>query len=162
MRPSAAKLYGAIYEENSGVTRFVLCSLAEQTMTKETEVDLWKLEGKVHVWTIEHIFPQGDKIPESWVTMIADGDKEKAKELQTRYVHTLGNLTITRFNSTLGNKSFLDKRDRTDSEGRAVGYKNELKLNEDLANAETWSVAQIEARTEKLVEQTMKLIRFKL
>ncbi len=35
--------------------------------------------------------------------------------------------------------------------------KNGLKLNEDLAAAETWTVAQIEARTQKLVAQAMRL-----
>ena len=72
------KLESAIYEENAGVTRFVLCALAEQSMTKETLVDLWKYEGKLFVWTIEHIFPQGDNIPTSWVDMIAEGDSRKA------------------------------------------------------------------------------------
>lgn len=151
------KLEGAIYEENVGVTRFVLCALAEQSMTKETWVDLWKYEGKLFVWTIEHIFPQGDNIPASWVTMIADGDAKKAKAIQETHVHKLGNLTISGFNSALGNKSFKDKRDRTDSEGRAVGYKNGLKLNAELAIAEAWSVPQIEARTITLVDQVVKL-----
>jgi hypothetical protein len=152
-----SKLEGAIYEENVGVTRFILCALAEQSMTKETWVDLWKYEGKLFVWTIEHIFPQGDNIPASWVTMIADGDAKKAKAIQETHVHKLGNLTISGFNSALGNKSFKDKRDRTDSEGRAVGYKNGLKLNAELAIAEAWSVAQIEARTITLVDQVVKL-----
>ncbi len=154
-----SKLLGPIYEENFGVTRFVLCSLAEQAMTKENWVDLWQVEGKLHVWTVEHIFPQGDSIPSSWVDMMADGDKEKAKELQNRYVHTLGNLTISRFNSTLSNRSFIDKRDRTDSQGRAIGYKNKLSLNDELATANAWSVEQIEARTNKLVQHTMSLFR---
>ena len=100
-------------------------------MTKETWVDLWKYEGKLFVWTIEHIFPQGENIPASWVTMIADGDAKKAKAIQEIHVHKLGNLTISGFNSALGNKSFKDKRDRTDSKGREVGYKNGLKLNAD-------------------------------
>jgi hypothetical protein len=152
-----SKLLGPIYEENFGVTRFVLCSLAEQAMTKETEVNLWEVQNKLHVWTVEHVFPQGEAIPTSWMEMMADGDAEKAKELQNRYVHTLGNLTITRFNSTLGNRSFIDKRDRTDNKGRAIGYKNKLSLNDDLATAEKWSAAQLEARTLKLVKQTMRL-----
>ena len=71
------KLEGPIYDENAGVTRFVLCALAEQSMTKETWVDLWKLEDKQFVWTIEHIFPQGENIPRVWVDMIADGDEKK-------------------------------------------------------------------------------------
>jgi len=153
------KLEGAIYEENSWVTRFVLCALAEQAMTKETQVDLWRFENKLFVWTIEHIFPQGENIPKSWVEMMGGGDEKKAKEAQQTHVHKLGNLTISGFNSALGNKSFDEKRDRTDRQGRAVGYKNGLKLNEDLATAKTWSVKQIDSRTSKLVDQVMDLFR---
>ena len=123
------KLEGPIYEENAGVTRFILCALAEQAMTKETWLDLWRFEHKQFVWTIEHIFPQGENIPQSWVAMIAAGDQQKAREAQQTHVHKLGNLTISGFNSALGNKSFVEKRDRTDRQGRAVGYKNGLKLD---------------------------------
>ena len=153
------RLEGAIYDENSWVARFVLCALAEQAMTKETWVDLWRTEKKKFIWTIEHIFPQGPNIPEPWVKMIAGGDEKKAKEIQQTHVHKLGNLTISVFNSALGNKSFGEKRDRTDRQGRSVGYKNGIKLNEDLAAADAWSVAQIEARTKKLVDHTMKLFQ---
>jgi hypothetical protein len=153
------KLNGPIYEENSGVTRFILCALAEQAMTKESWVDLWRFENKQFVWTIEHIFPQGENIPQSWITMIADGDEIKAKEIQQTHVHKLGNLTISGFNSALGNKSFEDKRDRVDRQGRAVGYKNGLKLNEDLATAAGWSVDQIDSRTDKLVQQVTQLFK---
>ncbi|HHY1015341.1 TPA: DUF262 domain-containing protein [Klebsiella michiganensis] len=153
------KLEGPIYEDNSGVTRFILCALAEQAMTKESWVDLWRFENKQFVWTIEHIFPQGENIPQSWITMIADGDEIKAKEIQQTHVHKLGNLTISGFNSALGNKSFEDKRDRVDRQGRAVGYKNGLKLNEDLAASAGWSVVQIDSRTDKLVQQVTQLFK---
>jgi hypothetical protein len=126
-------------------------------MTKETWVDLWVKEGKQFLWTIEHIFPQGGTIPAAWVAMMGGGDEMKAKALQDSHVHKLGNLTISGFNSTLGNKSFLDKRDRTDSKGRAVGYRNGLKLNAELAATETWSTEQIDARTTILANQVMKL-----
>ena len=151
------KLEGSIYAENSGVTRFILCALAEQGMTKESWVDLWKHEGKLLVWTIEHIFPQGNNIPTSWVAMMAEGDAKKAKSIQESHVHKLGNLTISGFNSALSNKSFKDKRDRTDSKGREVGYKNGLKLNAELATAEAWSVMKIEERTTMLADQVMSL-----
>lgn len=149
------KLEGPIYEENANATRFILCALEEQYMTRETWVDLWKMDGKQYVWTIEHIFPQGENIPKAWVAMIADGDKELAVEHQRNHVHKLGNLTITGFNSALGNKSFEDKRDRMDRKGRPVGFRNGLKLNQDLANAETWSVKQISSRTKKLVDKAV-------
>lgn len=153
------KLEGPIYEENSGVTRFILCALAEQAMTKESWVDLWRFENKQFVWTIEHIFPQGENIPQPWITMIAGGDEKKAKEIQQNHVHKLGNLTISGFNSALGNKSFEDKRDRMDRQGHAVGYKNGLKLNEDLAIAASWSVDRIDLRTDKLVQQVTQLFK---
>ncbi|MCH8491129.1 MAG: DUF262 domain-containing protein, partial [Oceanicaulis sp.] len=54
------KLEGPIYEENSWVARFILCTLAEQHMTRESNVDLWRVDKKQFVWTIEHIFPQGE------------------------------------------------------------------------------------------------------
>lgn len=153
------KLQGQIYEENSGVTRFILCALAEQTMTKETWVDLWRIENKKFVWTIEHIFPQGENIPQPWINMIAAGDEKKAMKIQQTHVHKLGNLTISGFNSALGNKSFKDKRDRVDRQGLQVGYKNGLKLNEDLATATSWSVEQIDLRTNKFVQQVIKLFK---
>jgi hypothetical protein len=151
------KLEGPIYEENAGVSRFVLCALAEQSMNKENWVDLWKYDGKLFVWTIEHIFPQGENIPETWVAMIADGDANLARARQVTHVHKLGNLTISGFNSALGNRSFQDKRDRTDNKGREIGYKNGLRLNAELATAQSWSVSQIDARTITLVDQVMRI-----
>jgi len=150
-------LQGAIYEENFGVTRFVLTALAEKEMTRESWVDLWRIENKHSVWTIEHIFPQGENIPQAWVDMIAKGDYQLAKSIQKTLVHTLGNLTISGYNSALGNKSFIEKRDRTDTKGRFVGYKNGLKLNDDLADASEWTKDKIEARTLKLAAVTAEI-----
>ena len=126
-------------------------------MTKETFVDLWQYDKKQHLWSIEHIFPQGENIPQAWVSMIADGDISKANLYREDYAHTIGNLTISGFNSTLSNKSFEDKRDRVNNSGNYVGYKNGLKLNEDLKDETSWTIEKIKSRTEKLVTQTMKL-----
>jgi Protein of unknown function (DUF1524) len=81
------------------------------------------------------------------------GGAETAKAAQDVEVHRLGNLTITAYNSTLGNKSFAEKRDRTDKEGRNIGYKNGLALNKGLADKEAWTVADIDERTMQLAEQ---------
>ena len=155
------KLRGAIYSENMGVTRFLLCALAKKGMTVETQVDLWRMnDSNQFVWTIEHIFPQGHNIPEHWVQMIAGGDADKAKEIQTLYVHTLGNLTITGYNSTLSNRRFEDKKNHKDSNGNYIGYRNGLNLNEDVCDKEEWTLDAIKARTNKLVMNI--LTEFKL
>ncbi|MCG3880116.1 DUF262 domain-containing protein [Psychrobacter sp. Ps6] len=149
-------LKGPIYEDNKAVCRFVLCALEESRMTRETQVDLWALKGKKYIWTIEHIFPQGDNIPIDWVEMIADGDTELAEEYRQAYVHCLGNLTISGYNSALGNKSFEDKKNRVDKQGRKVGYNNGLYLNESLIEQDSWSVQKIEDRTDRLVAEIME------
>lgn len=150
-------LSGDLYEDNSWVCRFILCAIEESMMTKEKQVDLWAVEGKQYVWTIEHVFPQGANIPDAWVDMLAGGDKELAEQYRQSHVHKIGNLTISGYNSTLGNKSFVEKRDRINRDKRAVGYKNGLYLNHKLALAEAWSVEQIEQRTAELVDKTLTL-----
>lgn len=148
-------LKGPIYEDNKAVCRFVLCALEEARMTRETQVDLWALKGKQYVWTIEHIFPQGDNIPDSWVKMIADGDAALAEQYRQTYAHCLGNLTISGYNSALGNKSFAEKQSRLDSQGREVGYNNGLYLNQALATENSWTVDKLKARTDLLVAEVM-------
>ena len=160
------RLNGDIYKENTGAARFILCALAQKYMTKETWADLWeykqyeKSNKNVFIWTIEHIFPEGENIPDAWVNMIAGGNRELANEYLQKYVHKLGNLTITGYNSALSNYSFEQKRDRTNKEGKFIGYKNGLEINNDLAEKESWTVEDIEERTEKLVIEVVKLFKF--
>ena len=125
------RLEGPIYVENTDVARFELATLAEDAMTKETKTDLWVQEKGHYVWTIEHVLPQGANLPAAWIEML--GDTAAAVEVQEVDVHRLGNLTITAYNSTLSNNAFTDKRDRVDSAGRLIGYRNGLSLNSSLA-----------------------------
>lgn len=152
------RLSGPIYDENKGTVRFILCMLAKKGMTREKQQDLWaKYDSGQYKWTVEHIFPQGTNIPDCWVDMIANGDCEKAKEYQNTYVHTLGNLTITGYNSTLSNKSFQEKKERKDSTTDAyIGYKNGLNLNSDVCDKDRWTVDIIKERTQFLVAQIKK------
>jgi hypothetical protein len=151
------RLEGAIYDENTDVARFILVALSEQAMTRETYKDLWTQEKGHFVWTIEHILPQGAHLPDSWKDMLGGGDAAAAA--QETDVHRLGNLTITAYNSTLSNKAFHEKRDRTDSAGRFIGYKNGLGLNAQLAAKDAWTVQDITARTKELADQAVALFQ---
>ena len=153
------RLEGPVYSENTDAVRFILCAIAEKEMNRERWTDLWATDKKQYFWTIEHIFPQGQKIPKKWVDMIASGDQQKAEEIQAHYVDRIGNLTITGFNSTLSNKSFIEKRDRTDKKGVYVGYKNGLYLNKDLSECTEWTVDSIQRRTKWLVNEALDLFR---
>lgn len=149
------KLAGNVYEDSRAMTRFILSSLAEATMTDETRVDLWATQEKKSLWSVEHIFPQGGNIPDSWVAEMG-GDSVTAKAIQDELVHTIGNLSITRFNSTLSNKSFEDKLSAVDSNGNSVGLRNGLSINADVVSETKWSKEHILDRRERLVAQTMR------
>ena len=146
------KLNGPVYLDNPDATRFLLCYYENSFKTNEIYTDLWKKgNSNKYVWTIEHIFPEGENVPQAWVDMIANGDKELANEYLIKYAHTLGNLTITGYNQTLSNLSYEKKNNRTNKDGIYVGYKNGLKLNEDVVDLPAWTKDNIETRTKKLV-----------
>ena len=148
-----AKLRGDMYEENDMATRFVLCGIESQHQTREIYSDFWsKNKSNVYVWTIEHIFPEGQNIPLEWVDMIAGGDKTLANKYREEYVHTLGNLTLTGYNQSLSNMSFERKKNRMDkSNTKYTGYRNGLYLNEDVVSENEWTIEKIKDRTDKLV-----------
>lgn len=154
-----SKLEGDIYETNTDMTRFVLSKIEEGKNNTREYRNLWEREKNKLVWTIEHIFPEGQNIPDAWVDMIADGDKDEAKRLQQIYVHNLGNLTLTGFNSALSNMSFEKKMDRK-KDGKHVGYRNGLYLNRDIQDKKRWTIDDIQARTSRLVSDAIELFKF--
>lgn len=172
------RLNGRLYDENREMTRFLLIKLEESTRSKEQKIDFWerKKSGK-SVWTIEHVFPQGNNIPKEWVQMIADGDEALAKEIQDEHVHRLGNLTMSVYNSNLSNKGLLKKQNQklTNSDGTTVniGYLNGLYLNEleftlgddsgkthALKNVPQWTREHIESRGRVMIEKIIELFKF--
>lgn len=154
------KLRGHVYKENRGATRFILCTIAKKGMTAESQKNLWEKNNKnQYIWTIEHIFPEGKNIPDSWVNMIAGGDRPKAEQYLDEYAHLFGNLTITGYNSSLGNKSFKEKKERKDNNGNPIGYLNGLNLNADVADKDEWTVDLIKDRTDKIVKEIMDMFK---
>lgn len=147
------KLRGNIYIDNPDAARFLLCYYENKFKTNEIYTDLWTRDSSnKYKWTIEHIFPEGDNIPNSWVEMIAGGNESIAQQYLQQYAHTLGNLTITGYNQNLSNMSFQRKKDRTNNAGLYIGYRNGLRLNEDVVNKDVWTIDDISNRTEKLVD----------
>ena len=153
------KLRGPIYDENPEATRFVLCNIEAQHQTKEIYSDLWSRDTRnKYVWTIEHIFPEGENIPKEWVDMIATGDKANAIQIRADYVHTIGNLTITGYNQNLSNMSFEHKKDRKSKDKtKDIGYRNGLFLNEDVVTETKWTVDKITTRTDKIVKILLEM-----
>lgn len=141
---------GDIYLTNYDGLKFILSALAEKGMNKENYQNLWKTEGASSrpKWTIEHIFPEGENIPKDWVAMVGDGDYATAKEIQNKYVHKIGNLTLTAFNSNLGTKSFSQKKEY---------FRNGFSINEFILSSEKWTATEIQERSDDLIEKALKL-----
>lgn len=165
-----------MYVNNVGMTRYLLWKLDNITHTREYSPDLWlrNPNNETFVWTIEHIFPEGTNIPITWIDMIANGDKAKAEEIQAEFVHTLGNLTLSAYNSSLSNRSFVDKQNLTTKKvvnsDLKIGYKNGLSLNNlqfeldsvkySLATIENWTLDAIKARTKTIVDTLIEIFKF--
>jgi len=151
-------LSGPIYTDNADMTRFILASLAEANMTNESFSDLWartSQQKRPYAWSIEHIFPQGDNIPESWVAMM--GGAEQAQRALENHVHKLGNLTLTANNSSLGNRSFEAKKNHKNSSGHYIGFRNGLSINAPLVAIDQWDANRIIERTEMLVDDLVRM-----
>lgn len=99
-------------------------------------------------YTIEHIMPQNDNLSAEWRSALGDD----WQEVQAKYLHTLGNLTLTGYNSEYSDHTFIKKRDM---EG---GFRDSpLRLNKGLGQLETWSAGEIEDRAERLADDALKI-----
>jgi len=155
------KLNGDLYDENVGATRFILSSIeAANSNTKERYTNFYTRNKKLFIWTVEHIFPQGENIPTHWVDMVANGDNVLASKIRKEWVHKLGNLTLTGYNSKLSNMSLDKKQDRKDKEQQYIGFKNGLWLNKGVKEVESWGKTEIKNRTQELVGFAMDIFSF--
>lgn len=157
-------LYGDIYDTNRDMARYLLCSLCKfEDKNEKKFIDLWEKKDDKYIWTIEHILPEGNKdatnTPNEWVEMIKQGDvkykdysNEQVYTLVKDYRHKIGNLTMTGYNSSLGNKKFSDKKDRYDSKGEKIGYNNGLSLNDYVYEQSAWYISSIVERTKDLAD----------
>ncbi|GAB0054884.1 DUF262 and DUF1524 domain-containing protein [Helicobacter pylori] len=99
-----------------------------------------------HEYTIEHIMPQ--KLTEEWKKDLG----ENFQAIHDKYLHTIGNLTLTGYNQEYGNKSFQEKR------GMAGGFKDSpLRLNQGLRDLESFGEEEIKKRANDLADLALKI-----
>lgn len=76
--------------------------------------------------------------------------RENWKEVQNTYLHTIGNWTLTRYNSEMSDKPFKVKRDMQD------GFADSpLRLNSGLGQLQTWNEQEIINRAKILAEKAI-------
>lgn len=105
-----------------------------------------KEEVSTTEYTIEHIMPQNAN-PVWRAALGADWEA-----VHDRYLHTLGNLTLTGYNPEYSDRPFRDKRDM---EG---GFRDSpLRLNQGLGQLESWDATSIERRAERLALRAVEI-----
>lgn len=108
-------------------------------------------QGKEHIvtdnLTIEHIMPQNKNLSSAWQVMLGS-EWESDRD---RLLHTLGNLTLTGYNSELGDKPFEDKKAMLEKNTHAV------RLYADIKDCKQWNAVSIEERADKLAKSIVEL-----
>ncbi len=100
----------------------------------------------VDEYTIEHILPQNENLSKPWQEALG----LEWQRIQETWVHTLGNLTLTGYNSEYSDRPFPEKRDMHG------GFKESpLRLNEGLGQVEIWNETAIQTRAERLAERAV-------
>lgn len=109
----------------------------------------------VENYTIEHILPQNESLSKEWQAELGP----EWQHLQQTWLHTLGNLTLTGYNSEYRDFPFAFKRDQViDKDGNPIGFAHSpLKLNLGLGKVTTWNEDAIKARADRLALEAAKV-----
>ncbi len=124
-----------VYTKSSTV-KLILESLEEEECRSKERVDTQNL-------TIEHIMPR--TLSQEWETILGDNPENVKK----KWLDTLGNLTLTAYNSELGNKSFEEKK--------SIYLESKVSLNQYFRDIETWNADEIKRRAEYLASIAVKV-----
>ena len=145
--PSDAEFVAALKERNlyrkNALCKYLLVAIENQG----------KEQIKTDALTIEHIMPQNKNLSTAWQRMLGT-DWELVRE---RYLHTLGNLTLTGYNSELGDLPFAEKLDKLAEENTHVTV-----LYSGVKNKTEWNAQTMESRAERLSEEVLKLFPIEL
>ena len=107
-----------------------------------------KTEIPIENYTIEHIMPQNSNLKEEWKAMLGSN----WREVQKNYLHTIGNLTLTAYNSEMSDSPFMVKMEM---EG---GFKESaLRLNAYLVKLTEWNETRIKERAALLSDKAKQI-----
>ena len=99
-------------------------------------------------YTIEHVMPQNENLPSAWREALGP----EWKQVHERWLHTLGNLTLTGYNSEYSDRPFCEKRDMQG------GFKESpLRLNRGLRDLDTWNENTIKQRAARLAARAVQV-----
>lgn len=95
-------------------------------------------------YTIEHIMPQNKNLSLEWQADLG----AEWQDVQKKYLHTIGNLTLTAYNREMSDKPFLEKMNMKG------GFKESaLRLNKYVVLQNRWNQKHIQERAKELAKK---------
>jgi hypothetical protein len=131
-----------LYHREGAKARVILEAIEEAFDHKEP-VDL--SDPKIQV---EHVLPQtisNNEAGRSWKKLLGDD----WQNLHEKYVHTLGNLTLTGYNPSLSNSGFDTKK--------KLLKESHLELNKYFTDMQGWNADTVVIRSKKLADDIIRL-----
>ena len=99
-------------------------------------------------YSIEHIMPQNEKLGHEWRKMLG----ENWRDVQRQWLHRLGNLTLTGYNSTYSDRPFNEKKTITG------GFEeSSVRLNKFVREQPVWTSAEMDRRGNELAARALSI-----
>ena len=99
-------------------------------------------------YSIEHIMPQNQKLSADWRRMLGDN----WRDLQRQWLHRLGNLTLTGYNSSYSDRSFSEKK-----KIKGGFEESSVRLNKFVREQPIWTPAEMERRGKALASRALSV-----
>ena len=99
-------------------------------------------------YSIEHIMPQNEKLSIEWRQMLGDN----WPDVQREWLHRLGNLTLTGYNSKYSDRSFQEKKTIPN------GFlQSAVRLNQYVREQSVWTAGEMEQRGKQLAARALEI-----
>lgn len=132
-----------IYQMNSKNKLYIFERLENFGTVEDKDIYRHCDEG---IYSIEHIMPQ--HLTPAWVEALGS----EYDEIHDTWLHRLGNLTLTGYNSKYSNSPFHEKKNMEN------GFiQSGLRLNTWVAQQSEWTLVELEMRTSLLMQQAIKI-----
>ena len=140
--PNDEEFYGNLITRN--IYNFQRCAY----LLRKLENHDRKESASINEYTIEHIMPQNKNLSDEWKQSLGSD----WQHIHSEYLHTLGNLTLTGYNSEYSDKPFSEKRDMDGGFSESP-----ILLNRGLENVQVWNEEEILKRAQRLAELAVEV-----
>ena len=136
---------------NSGLWEYIDCFLHPYRFHSHLENYNNKAPIIIENFTIEHIMPQNSNLKEEWKQALG----ENWKDIQKKYLHTIGNLTLTAYNSEMSDNPFMNKMTMPGGFQESA-----LRLNSYVVKQTTWNEKCIVTRANLLADKAIEIWKY--